>query len=158
MTLRALIFDVDGTLAETEETHRQAFNRTFAEAGLDWHWSREDYTWLLRTTGGKERMRRFRDEIGTDAPSDGEIATLHRLKTERYAEIVAAGGLALRPGVAALMTAARSAGLRLGVATTTNRPNVSDCIPLRTVALIHRRSLSGRRRVICRTLPCRALR
>ncbi|MBS8226395.1 HAD family hydrolase [Vannielia litorea] len=124
MSLAALIFDVDGTLAETEEAHREAFNDTFAEAGLGWHWSRADYTRLLRTTGGKERMARHREEIGASGPTDAEIAALHKRKTARYGEILAAGGLALRPGVADLIETARASGLRLAVATTTNRPNV----------------------------------
>jgi HAD superfamily hydrolase (TIGR01509 family) len=124
MTLRALIFDVDGTLAETEEAHRQAFNEIFAENGLDWHWSMADYTQLLKTTGGKERMRRHRDDLGQDTPNDDQIAAIHQVKTARYGDILAGGGLALRPGVAALIQAARAAGLRLAVATTTNRPNV----------------------------------
>ena len=124
MTLRALIFDVDGTLAETEEAHREAFNDTFAAAGLGWHWTQADYTRLLRTTGGKERMRRHRDDLGAALPTDAAIADLHGHKTARYAEILAAGGLSLRPGVAAMVDRARAAGLRLAVATTTNRPNV----------------------------------
>ncbi len=124
MTLRALIFDVDGTLAETEEAHRQAFNQTFTAAALDWHWSVADYTRLLRTTGGKERMRAYRAELGAGTPTDAEIATLHGLKTALYGEILTGGGLALRPGVADLVAAGRAAGLRLAVATTTNRPNV----------------------------------
>lgn len=124
MTIRALIFDVDGTLAETEEAHRRAFNETFTEAGLDWHWSADDYRELLKTTGGKERMRAHRDALGATCPSDGEIANLHRVKTDRYARIVSEGGLTLRPGVALLMEAARAAGLRLAIATTTNHPSV----------------------------------
>ncbi|MGV6840294.1 MAG: HAD family hydrolase [Planktomarina sp.] len=124
MTLQALIFDVDGTLAETEEAHRQAFNETFAKHGMDWEWSVEDYTRLLGTTGGKERMKRHREEIGASAPSDEEIAALHIEKTARYAEILASGGLALRPGVKELVAAGRAAGLKVAVATTTNRPNV----------------------------------
>lgn len=124
MTLRALIFDVDGTLAETEEMHRRAFNETFAEAGLDWNWDVGDYTWLLKTTGGKERMGVFRDHIGASGPSDQDIAALHKAKTARYGALVEGGALTLRPGVAALIETARAAGLRLAVATTTNRPNV----------------------------------
>lgn len=123
MTPKALIFDVDGTLAETEEAHRRAFNEAFAAAGLDWHWSMADYAELLRTTGGKERMRAHREATG-HGPSDAEIARLHGEKTERYARIVATGELALRPGVAALIATARTRGLRIAVATTTNRPNV----------------------------------
>ncbi|MCA0871201.1 HAD family hydrolase [Seohaeicola saemankumensis] len=123
MTPAALIFDVDGTLAETEEAHRRAFNETFAEAGLDWHWSVQDYTFLLRTTGGKERMRAWRETCGS-GPGDAEIAALHKRKTARYAEIVAGGGLFLRPGVADLIANARARGIKVAVATTTNRPNV----------------------------------
>lgn len=123
MPLRALIFDVDGTLAETEEVHRQAFNQTFTEAGLAWHWERQDYKRLLKVTGGKERMAAHRASVGA-GPTDAEIATLHRLKTARYAQIVASGGVALRDGVAELIVVARAQGLRLAVATTTNRPNV----------------------------------
>ena len=127
MKLKALIFDVDGTLAETEEAHRTAFNRTFAAHGLGWHWSMRDYRWLLRTTGGKERMRAWQDSLPAAAPrlSDSDIAALHREKTALYGEILAAGELELRPGVAALIDSARAAGLKLAVATTTNLPNVA---------------------------------
>ena len=121
--LRALIFDVDGTLSETEEAHRMAFNDSFDHAGLGWHWSREDYRRLLKTTGGKERIRAFLAESGkSDAGLD--IAALHAAKTRRYVEILENGGLALREGVEALMVAARGAGMRLAIATTTSRPNV----------------------------------
>ena len=122
--IRALVFDVDGTLAETEEAHRLAFNDTFADHGLDWRWSRADYGRLLTTTGGKERMRRHRDEIGTPEPSDADIAALHAAKTRAYGALIGAGAAALRPGVAALIDEARGAGLRLAVATTTSRSNV----------------------------------
>jgi len=121
--VKALIFDVDGTLAETEELHRQAFNHTFRDAGLDWHWSIETYTRLLKTTGGKERMRQWSDEMESFVP-DHEIAVLHRKKTERYASLLEGGAVTLRPGIADLIGFAREAGLRLAIATTTNRPNV----------------------------------
>ncbi|TCO70325.1 HAD-IA family hydrolase [Rhodovulum euryhalinum] len=126
MTLKALIFDVDGTLAETEEAHRRAFNDTFAAHGLDWAWGREEYRQLLKTTGGKERMGAFQAGLppGARHLTGDEIAALHRDKTARYGDILAAGDLELRPGVADLVAAARAAGLRLAVATTTNLPNV----------------------------------
>ncbi|MDP0925964.1 HAD-IA family hydrolase [Paracoccus onubensis] len=124
MTLRALIFDVDGTLTETEEAHRRAFNESFAKAGLDWHWSVTEYTRLLGTTGGKERLRRYRDEIGAARPSDEEIVTLHADKTARYAEILRDEVLELRPGVRDLIDVGRKAGLKIAVATTTSRSNV----------------------------------
>ncbi|RJE85309.1 HAD-IA family hydrolase [Paracoccus onubensis] len=124
MTLRALIFDVDGTLAETEEAHRHAFNEAFATAGLDWHWSVADYTRLLGTTGGKERIRRYRDEIGATLPLDDQIAALHSDKTARYARSLQGGALELRPGIRDLIDTGRKAGLKIAVATTTNRRNV----------------------------------
>jgi len=104
--LRALIFDVDGTLAETEELHRRAFNDTFAAQGLGWHWTPEDYGRLLRTTGGKERIACFVAERGGD-PARIDIAALHGAKTARYAALMAAGGLRLRPGIAGLMAEGR---------------------------------------------------
>lgn len=124
MSPEALIFDVDGTLAETEEAHRNAFNRTFEEAGIDWFWTAEDYRRLLKTTGGKERMRRHRIDQRAEWPGDAEIAALHRRKTEIYGEILARRDLELRPGVAELIDSARAHGVRMAIATTTNRPNV----------------------------------
>lgn len=126
MSLQALIFDVDGTLAETEEAHRAAFNEVFARRGLDWHWTQDDYRRLLKTTGGKERMRAFQATLpeGARRLTDDEIAALHVEKTGRYAEILAAGGLTLRPGIEDLIALAREAEVKVAVATTTNRPNV----------------------------------
>ena len=126
MELKALIFDVDGTLAETEEAHRAAFNEVFSRHGLGWHWSMEDYRALLKTTGGKERMRAHQAGLpeGARRLTDEEIAALHKEKTALYGEILARGELALRPGVADLITRACAAGLRVAVATTTNVPNV----------------------------------
>lgn len=127
MGLKALIFDVDGTLAETEEVHRQAFNETFAAHGIDWHWSQADYRALLRTTGGKERMAKHRANVG-HGPDDATIAALHREKTRRYGEIITSGAVALRPGVAELIARAQRAGLRLAVATTTTPANLDALI------------------------------
>ena len=122
---RALIFDVDGTLAETEEVHREAFNAAFAMANLGWRWGRVVYTDLLRVAGGKERIRAF-DRLRAEAPalSDAEIAELHRLKTTIYADLIASGGCPLRPGVKALLIAALTRGQRLAIATTTSRGNI----------------------------------
>ena len=125
MALRALIFDVDGTLAETEEIHRAAFERAFTEAGLSWRWTVDRYRELLAVTGGKERIRHFiATTPGVEDPGDDRIAALHARKNEIYGEIVRGGGCALRPGVAALVRAAQAAGLRLAIATTTSRSNV----------------------------------
>jgi HAD superfamily hydrolase (TIGR01509 family) len=122
----ALIFDVDGTLAETEEVHRRAFNETFAYFGLDWNWSVEVYGELLLVTGGKERMRHFAALQGKRPPelSDRRLAELHRYKTVRYAELIAAGACSLRPGVLEFINIALARGQRLAIATTTSRDNV----------------------------------
>ncbi|KFI26284.1 CbbY [Haematobacter missouriensis] len=119
---RALIFDVDGTLAETEALHLAAFNETFAARGLSWNWSRDQYRDLLTTTGGKERISRFLEEIG-ETPEDWPVAALHAEKTRRFG-LLLAQGIPLRPGIAALVAEARAAGCLLGVATTTTPANV----------------------------------
>lgn len=129
MSLKALIFDVDGTLAETEELHRKAFNQVFADTGLGWHWSRECYHELLAVSGGKERIRHYlvenhpaqlqRDHL------DEWIAGLHKTKTALYTGMIAAGEIELRPGVERLIREARENGLRLAIATTTSMINVT---------------------------------
>ncbi len=133
MELQALLFDVDGTLADTErDGHRVAFNRAFAEAGLDWHWSVALYGELLAVTGGKERIRRYLDHHRPDvvlpADADGYIAELHAAKTRHYTELLAEGAIPLRPGVERLLREARDVGLRLGIATTTTPENVTALI------------------------------
>ena len=128
-SLQALLFDVDGTLADTErDGHRVAFNRAFAEAGLDWHWDVPLYGELLAVTGGKERMHfyieRYRSDWPKPADFDALVAKLHKRKTHHYTELLATGAIPLRPGVLRLLEEARSAGLRLAIATTTTPANV----------------------------------
>jgi HAD superfamily hydrolase (TIGR01509 family) len=128
-TLQALIFDVDGTLADTErDGHRVAFNLAFAEHGLDWNWDEDLYGELLTVTGGKERIRHFVEHHATDVAGRPDfnalVAALHATKTEHYVRLVASGQLPLRPGVARLINEARAAGLRLAIATTTTPENV----------------------------------
>ncbi len=127
MKLNAILFDVDGTLAETEEAHRGAFNQAFAEAGRDWHWSKDDYRELLQVAGGRERLRAFLDSIGEPLP-DEDLATLHRRKNVLYARAVTDGAVVARPGVSRLIAAARGAGVRLGIATTTSRANLAALV------------------------------
>ncbi|MGM0413260.1 MAG: HAD family hydrolase [Pseudomonadota bacterium] len=128
--LKALLFDVDGTLADTErDGHRIAFNRAFADAGLDWHWDEPLYGELLAITGGKERIRHYlalhRPDEDLPADLDALIADLHAAKTRHYTELLATGAIPLRPGVERLLREARGAGLRLGIATTTTPANVT---------------------------------
>lgn len=127
--MQALIFDVDGTLAETEEAHRRAFNDAFAAAGVPWHWDAPRYLELLAVAGGRERIRHylqiFQPHVFGQSDLDALIATIHADKTLRYAQRVEAGEVALRPGVERLLDEAGQAGLRLAIATTTSLKNVN---------------------------------
>jgi len=124
----ALIFDVDGTLADTENAHRDAFNAAFAEAGLDWYWDDALYTRLLDVAGGKERILRYwrciEPEEANGAKAAETVAALHALKTKYYAERVGRGALPLRPGIARLVAEANAAGVPVAIATTTTPVNI----------------------------------
>ncbi len=130
--LKALIFDVDGTLAETErDGHRPAFNQAFSDAGLDWHWSEERYGELLEVSGGKERIRAFVQQSQPNFKLPSEFADLtkfikqlHATKTKYYKQYAAEGKIPLRPGVERLLNEAREQGVRLAIATTTTPANV----------------------------------
>ena len=131
--LKAVIFDVDGTLSETErDGHRVAFNNAFTDAGLDWHWDEALYGELLAVTGGKERMRYFLSDFKTDFQYDGDltpfIASLHAEKTKHYVKLLEAGAIGLRPGVVRLIDEIKTSGLRLAIATTTTPENVTALI------------------------------
>lgn len=130
LPFKALIFDVDGTLADTErDGHRVAFNAAFADAGLSWEWTVDLYGELLAVTGGKERIRYYIEhwDPSFERPSDlaGFIAALHRSKTERYISLLQAGGIPLRRGVLRLLREAHGCGIRLAIATTTTPENVT---------------------------------
>jgi HAD superfamily hydrolase (TIGR01509 family) len=129
----ALIFDCDGVLADTErDGHRPAFNQTFAEAGIPVQWSEEDYADKLRIGGGKERMASLlTDEFvaanGLPADAEGQkelLAGWHRRKTEIYKEMVRAGRLPGRPGIARIVDEAQQAGWSLAVASTSAEESV----------------------------------
>ena len=132
MIIKAIIFDVDGTLADTEDGHRQSFNKAFAENGLDWNWDVELYGRLLEVTGGKERIKYFVESFlpGYSKPADfdGFVKHLHELKTRHYNALLRAGQIPLRPGIKQLIDAARQRGIRLAIATTTSAENVATLL------------------------------
>ena len=132
--IKALIFDCDGVLVDTErDGHRVGFNRAFAQMGIDAEWDVALYGKLLLVAGGKERMRAYFDEYGWPEGADSAeardelIVKLHKLKTEITAGLVAEGGLPLRPGIGRIVDEAIAAGVRLGVCTTSN-PKFIDAV------------------------------
>lgn len=132
MPPKAIIFDVDGTLADTEEAHRLSFNQAFAESGLDWNWDTALYDKLLAVTGGKERIRYFVADFlkDFDKPEDfdGFVKRLHQAKTKHYTAMLADGLIPLRPGIRQIIADARAAGIQLAIATTTSPENVAGLL------------------------------
>lgn len=130
--LQALIFDVDGTIADTEELHRRAFNEAFAVHGLDWHWSPELYAQLLQIGGGKERIAGFLEQRGLAGlhrqDSTDLIRAIHASKTAAYRRLLLDGEVCARPGVHRLMREALAAGLVLAIASTTSLENIQPLL------------------------------
>lgn len=128
MTTEALILDVDGTLADTEEAHRQSFNTAFEQMQLGWQWSAPTYRRLLAITGGKERIAAFIEEAQLPPAQRkallARVPEIHALKTHVYTSTAREGGIALRTGVERLLDEARAAGLRLAIASTTTAANI----------------------------------
>jgi HAD superfamily hydrolase (TIGR01509 family) len=129
MSIDALIFDVDGTMADTEEAHRTAFNLAFERYRLGWVWSRAEYRELLKVTGGKERISHYIRSLTPVGPTEYKrllalVPDLHAEKTRFYSSVVSDGAVPLRSGVERLLDEALAAGCRLAIASTTTAVNI----------------------------------
>ena len=121
--IEAVFFGSIGTLVEVTDMQRRAFNAAFAEAGLDWHWSEEQYLPLLRQSGGQARIQRFAQSRGETV----DAAALHTAKVNAFARMMASEGLSLRPGVRDTINAAKASGMKLAFVTSTGKDQ-SDAI------------------------------
>ncbi len=131
-SLKAIIFDVDGTIANTEEVHRQSFNTAFTEFGLEYQWSEQDYTNLLSISGGRERILSFLRSCNYEIRGDMDLREfalhIHQRKSEIYREKLISGHIGLRNGVARLISESKQQGIKLGIATATSLANVKTLL------------------------------
>jgi HAD superfamily hydrolase (TIGR01509 family) len=137
--LQALLFDVDGTLADTEETHRRAFNAAFIEFELWWDWSPARYRELLHVSGGKERIAHYIGTLGLASAERARVLALvpaiHRVKSRIYGELLEQGQRPFRPGVAALLRAASEARLKLALVSTSSSASVDALLRANQAAI-----------------------
>ena len=121
VNVSAILFGSIGTIADSSELQRQAFNDAFAEHGLDWHWDRGSYRMMLGESGGAKRVAAYAEELGVavDAPA------VHATKTARFHELLGSSGLTRRPGVADTIDEARRSGIAVAMVTTTSPENVA---------------------------------
>lgn len=119
-TPKAVLFGAIGTLVETSDMQRRSFNAAFADAGLDWAWGREAYAEMLKTPGGVQRIADYAEQKGQEV--DAEL--IHKAKVAHFRERVLVEGLALRPGVADVISGAQDQGITLGFATSTGAGTV----------------------------------
>ena len=125
--LKALIFDADGTIADTESLHLAAFNISFDKAGLGFNWSAEEYLNLLQICGGKERVYNYLLQYNNTLTNDEarELAQyIHNIKGEVYADLAKNTPIKWRAGIKQTMIDALEKGIEIAIATTTQPQNL----------------------------------
>ena len=125
--IKCLIFDFDGTLAETEEAHRNAFNKAFNSNKLNWYWDQHIYKKLLQIAGGKERIEFYNKSFSSNSKqiSSKDIEEIHLQKTKFYSQSVSQGLVQLRPGIRELLEKAKYNKKKIAISTSTSRDNVT---------------------------------
>jgi len=133
-TLKAIIFDMDGTLADTEEIHRQSFNSAFDQFGIPYHWTQAEYKQLLSISGGRERIRQYL--YSHPAPAfepaavDDLAVIIHTRKSEIYRQRLIDGHVGFRSGVHRLINEALQTGIILAIATSSSTRNVETLLTM----------------------------
>lgn len=127
MSLRAILFDVDGTLADTEALgHRPAYNRAFRDLGFEFRWGPKLYRKLLKQPGGRERIKHYfqqyepafgEHESEVRADIDGWVSRVHELKSVYFKKFMRRGRVPLRAGIARLMREAHGSGVKFAIVT-----------------------------------------
>ncbi len=125
--IQCLIFDFDGTLAETEEAHRNAFNKAFNSKKLNWHWDQHIYKKLLKVAGGKERIDFYNKSFSSNSKkiSSEDIEEIYLQKTKFFSQSVSKGLVQLRPGIRKFLEKAKYKKKKLAISTSTSRDNVT---------------------------------
>lgn len=122
--MNGLLFGSIGSLVETSENQREAFNRAFREHGLDWQWDRDDYRNRLVASGGRHRIAEYAKERGESV----DAAAIHQTKSRIFQQALREGEMQLRDGVMDVIEFARENDIRLGLVTTTSRENVDSML------------------------------
>lgn len=120
----ALLFGSISSVADTSELQRAAFNDAFAQHGLDWTWDRDEYRSRLTKAGGRDRIAAYAEERGEQVDADA----VHATKSALFQQRLASGGVSARPGVVDSIRAAKEAGFKVGLVTTTSRDNVDGLL------------------------------
>ena len=118
--MSAILFGSIGTVADTSEMQRHAFNRAFAAHGLDWHWDQDHYRTMLGTSGGHTRIQEFAQTLGQTVDTEA----IHKTKSKFFQEDLATGEVRPRDGVVATIRGAAASGWKIGLVTTTSRENI----------------------------------